>query len=86
MKTNKQVTNKQIRAFFERKADTLKVTIRRNGDVIVRTTKRRGDGGRIPWDMYAGHRDDIAFDVAQDIFDRKLPDAIQALRDGKGEA
>lgn len=76
MKTMK-INDKQIRSFFERKADTLKVTIRRNGDVIVRTNKRRGDGGRGPWDMYAGHRDDIAFDVAQDIFDRE---------NGKGDA
>lgn len=74
MKTNiptpKQVTDKQIRAFYERKTDTLKVTIRRNGEVIVRTTKRRGDGGRVPWNMCAGHRDEIAYDVAQDLFDR----------------
>lgn len=68
--TPKQVTDKQIRAFFERKSDTIKVTIRRNGDVIVRTNKRRGDGGRSPWDMYAGHREDIAFDIAQDLLDR----------------
>ena len=66
----KQITDKQIRAFFERKPDTMKVTIRRNGDVIVRTNKRRGDGVRGPWNMFAGHRDEIAFDVAQDLFDR----------------
>jgi nanoRNase/pAp phosphatase (c-di-AMP/oligoRNAs hydrolase) len=66
----KTITNKHIRAYFERKSDTIKVTIRRNGNVVVRTTKRRGDGGRSPWDMLAGHRDDIAFDIAQDIFDR----------------
>lgn len=68
--TPKQVSDKQIRAFFERKTDTMKVTIRRDGEVIVRTNKRRGDGGRGPWNMFAGHRDEIAFDVAQDLFDR----------------
>jgi hypothetical protein len=68
--TPKQVTDKQIRAFFERKPDTIKVTIRRNGDVVVRTNKLRGDGVRGPWYMFAGHRDEIAFDVAQDLFDR----------------
>jgi hypothetical protein len=66
----KQVTDKQIRAFFERKNDTMKVTIRRNGDVVVRTNKQRGDGVRGPWNMFAGHRDEIASDVAQDLFDR----------------
>lgn len=77
------IKNKQIRAYFERKTDTLKVTIRRNGDVVVRTTKRRGDGGRGPWNMFAGHREDIAFEVAQGIFDRT---GEIDLASGKGEA
>lgn len=52
------VTNRQIRAYILRNPDHLKVTIKADGQILVRTNKRRGDGGPTPWTMYWGDRSD----------------------------
>ena len=57
-----KITDKQIREYLLLDPDHLKVIIKRNGQVHVRTNRPRGDGGSTPWSMFAGCREDIARD------------------------
>jgi hypothetical protein len=49
-----KINNSSIRSFILRNPDHLRATIRRDGRIIVKTNKQRGDGGPIPWAMYWG--------------------------------
>jgi hypothetical protein len=64
MKTKpNRISNREIREHVTRNPENLSATVRRNGHVIVRTSRPRGDGGRIPWNMFAGFRDEIAREI-----------------------
>lgn len=55
--------NAQIRDHILRNPDHLKVTIKRNGEIHVRTNKPRGDGGPTPWLMLWGSRQDAIDEI-----------------------
>ena len=56
-----KMTNKQIRSNLLSDSRNLSVRITRKGEVIVRTTRARGDGGKTPWTMLAGYVTDPQF-------------------------
>jgi hypothetical protein len=64
MTTN--ITDSQIREYILTNPDHIKVTIKRNGDIHVRTNKQRGDGGKTPWTMYWGDRSDAVRNIQSD--------------------
>jgi hypothetical protein len=43
----------------------IKVTIKRDGQIVVRTNRQRGDGGPTPWNMYWGDRTDAVRQFTQ---------------------
>ncbi len=58
-----KITDKQIREYILKDSDHEKVVIKRNGEIHVRTNRQRGDGGSIPWWMFAGDRSEIAAEI-----------------------
>lgn len=62
-----EITDQQIRAHFWRDPQTIAVTVKRDGRVIVRAYQTGGGG--FPVNRVMGLRHDIAFDVAQALFD-----------------
>ena len=62
-----KITNKAIRAhILNSNSDHQSVTIKRDGQIIVRTNRQRGDGGSTPWKMYWGDRTDAAAQIARE--------------------
>lgn len=59
MKPKESMTDKQIREYLLNDNRNDKVRITRSGEVLVRTTRERGDGGRRPFWMFAGFRSDF---------------------------
>ena len=52
------MTKSEIRAEILGRAGVKKVTIKRDGTIIVRGDMPRGDGGPTPWSMYVGQADE----------------------------
>lgn len=61
--TTTTITDSQIRDYILTNPDHIKVTIKRNGEIHVRTNKQRGDGGNTPWSMFWGWRSDAVTDI-----------------------
>ena len=59
----KTITDAQIRQYLRGDSRNDKVRITRSGEVLVRTNRERGDGGRRPWWMFAGFRADLVREI-----------------------
>jgi hypothetical protein len=56
--------NKEIRNYIlGQDEDHMCVRIKRNGEIHVRTKKPPGDGGRTPWTMFYGWRNDVVREI-----------------------
>lgn len=61
-----KTTDKQIRARLLENPLNLRARVARNGHCLVYTTRPRGDGGPLPWWMFAGLREELAKDMQPD--------------------
>ena len=55
----KKMTNAELRAILMDDPRVLRVRIRRTGEVDILIDAERGDGGKAPWWMFKGWKDEL---------------------------